>query len=119
MGEYDGGTTAVIAYVRRHVTPKMLWATIGILVSALVSVLYVSITWIVTMQSDVKSIKDWQPETKKTMADMQQNIAKLQTDQAVTESMVKGMDAEVKRQGGKWDRVEEVADSPPHARRRH
>jgi methionine synthase II (cobalamin-independent) len=115
--ESFASTTAVIAYVRRRVTPSVLWSAIGALVTALV----VAVTWLVTMQSDVRQLKDTVAESKKSVFDMQQKLDLLQdikTQLAVMGGKVDTIADEVERQREWRDRIEGIAESPPHARRR-
>ncbi len=112
-----GSTTAVIAYVRRRVTPTVLWSAIGALVTALM----VSITWLVTMQSDVRQLKDTVAESKRSVLDMQQKLDLLQdikTQLAVMSGKVDTIADEVDRQRERWERIEGIAENPPHARKR-
>lgn len=113
-----GSTTAVVAYVRKRLTPTVLWSAIGALVTALV----VSITWLVTTQSDIHQLKDTVAESKKSVADMQQKFDLLQdikTQLAVMNSKMDGIATEVDRQREWRERIEDVAEAPPHARRHH
>lgn len=117
MEENFGSTTAVIAYVRRRVTPTVLWSAIGALVTALV----VSITWLVTMQSDVRQLKEGVSESKKSVADIRQQLDllhKIDTQLAVMGGQINSIADEVDRQREWRDRIEGIAESPPHARRR-
>jgi hypothetical protein len=112
-----GSTTAVIAYVRRRVTPKVLWSIIVVLVATLVG----AITGWVTTQSDISHLKDTVAESKKSVADMQQKLDILQdmkTQLAVIGEKLDSIADEVDRQRGEWDRVHGIAESPPHSRRR-
>jgi len=105
-----GSTTAVIAYVRQHVTPTVLWSAIGALVTALV----VSITWLVTMQSDVRQLKIAVAESKETG----EMLHKIDTRLAVMGSKVDTIADEVDRQRARWERVQNVAEELPLARKR-
>lgn len=110
-------TTAVIAYVRRKVTPTMLWSASGILLGALVA----CITGIVTMQADMRQVKEHDVESKKEMADMRGKLDLLQeirTQLAVMNGKVDGIADEVDRQREWRERIEGIAESPPHARKR-
>jgi hypothetical protein len=116
-----GSTTAVIAYVRRRVTPTVLWSAIG----TLVTVLVVAITWIVNMQSDMRRFKETVPaleqDRKEAAAQRDRDRDMLnKIDKAVGEMGVKldNIADEVDRQREEWDHVHGIAESPPHARRR-
>jgi peptidoglycan hydrolase CwlO-like protein len=111
-------TTAVVTYVRRHVTPAMLWSAIGALVTCLV----VSITWLVNTQSDIHQLKDTVAESKRSVADMQQKLDVIHNIETKLEGIahdVANIKEEVDRHQGEWDRIHGIAESPPHARRRH
>lgn len=110
-------TTAVVTYVRKHVTPTMLWSAIG----ALVTTLVVCITWIVNYQSDMRQFKEALAEDKKAYADMQQRLDTLQdikTQLAVMSSQIANIADEEDRQREWREHIEGVAEAPPHARRR-
>lgn len=111
-------TTAVVTYVRRRVTPTMLWSA----VAALVTTLVVTITWIVNMQSDVRQFKETDGRREKTVADMQAKlevINQIATRLAVIDSKLDTMAAEQNRERERWDRIDRVAEEAPHAQRRH
>lgn len=118
MEKFDPlSTTAIATYIRRYVTPKVLWIAIGILFSALAG----SVAWINAMRSDFQQFKDSAAESKRSMADMQQRFDLLQeikTQLAVMSSQINNIADEVDRQRGEWDRIHGIAESPPHARRR-
>lgn len=124
MSDDFGGTTAVIVWARKRITPKVLWSAIGALLTCLLGLA----TWLSTTQSDMRTAQhdiqranETAAEAKKSVADMQQKLDILQdmkTSLAVMASKIDNIDAEVTRQRQRWDRVEEVADSPPHAARR-
>lgn len=112
-----GSTTQMVAYVRKHLTPTVLWSAIGALVAALM----VAITWIVNMQSDVHQLKEMDGRREKAVTDMQQKLDLLQeirTQLAVMNGKVDGIADEVDRQREWRERIEGIAESPPHARRR-
>ena len=118
MEQYDHlSTTAVVTYVRRHVTPTMLWSAIG----ALVTTLVVCITWLVNTQSDIRQLKDTVAESRRSVADMQQKLELLQdikTQLAVMNGKIDNIGDEVDRHQARWDRIEGIAEAPPHGRRR-
>lgn len=113
-----GSTTAVIVRkVKKYLTPKVLWTAIVILFSALVG----SITWLVKTNANMDQVQIAVTKSEKKVDDMQQKLDILQdmkTSLAVMASKIDNIDAEVTRQRQRWDRVEEVAEAPPHARRR-
>jgi peptidoglycan hydrolase CwlO-like protein len=112
-----GNTTAVIAYVRKRLTPTVAWSAIGALVTALV----VSTTWIKTTQSDIRHLEDAVAESKKSVADIRQQLDilnKIDTQIAVMNGKVDNIADEVDRQREWRERIEGIAESPPHARKR-
>lgn len=118
MEKFDPlSTTAVIAFVRKRFTPAILWSAIGALATALV----VCITWIVTTQSDIRQLKDSAAESRKSVADIRQQLEPLHqidTALAVVNSKLDNIAAEQDRQREWRDRLSDIAESPPHARRR-
>lgn len=116
-----GGTTAVIAYVRSRVTPKILWS----IIAGLVGVLVVAITWIVNTQSDVhqlnKTVTQLEEQRKTAAADRDQDrelLHKIDTAVQVMGGKVDDIATEVNRQREWRERITEVAESPPHAMRK-
>jgi septal ring factor EnvC (AmiA/AmiB activator) len=112
-----GGTTAVVVWARKRLTPTVLWSAIGALVTALM----VCITWIVTTQSDIHQLKEAQAESKKSVADLRQQLDllnKIDTQIAVMTSKIDNIAEEVNRQREWRDRIEGIAETPPHPRRR-
>lgn len=110
-------TTQIVTYVRKRVTPTILWSAIGALVTALV----VAITWLVTTQSDIHQLKEAETESKKSVADIRQQLDllhKIDTQLAVMSSQINSIADEVDRQREWRDKIEGIAESPPHARRR-
>lgn len=118
MEEPDfGSTTAVIVWVRRRLTPRVLWSAIATLLTALV----VAITWLVTTQSDIHHLKETVAESKKSVADMQQKLDLLQEIKmqiAVMGGKVDNIATEVDRQRQWRERIENEAEIPPQARKR-
>lgn len=112
-----GSTTAVIAYVRKRLTPTVLWSAIGGLVTALA----ISVSWLVTTQSDIHQLKETVAESKHAVTDMQQKLDLLQdikTQLAVMNGKVDSIADEVDRQREWRERIEGIAEAPPHAARR-
>lgn len=116
-----GGTTAIVAYVRQHVTPKGLWWAIAGLLGTLVPALFIAITWIVTTRSGMEELQGKVKESKQSVTDMQQKLDMFQdmrTDIAVIKSTMVEFKAEQDRNRERWDRIDRIAELPPHARRR-
>ena len=77
MGEPNhdfGGTTAVIAYVRKRITPKVLWSAIGALVTCLLG----AVTWISTTQSDMRTAQHDIQRANETAAEAKKAVAEMQ-----------------------------------------
>jgi K+-sensing histidine kinase KdpD len=116
-----GATTAVNLVwekAKQKITPKVLWSAVGILVGALTG----SITWLVHTNSNMDRLTEKVAESNKSVADMQQKLDLLQdikTQIAVMGGKVDTIADEVDRQRERWERIEGIAESPPHARRRH
>jgi cell division protein FtsL len=112
-----GSTTAVIAYVRKRVTPTILWSAIGALVTCLV----VSITWLVTTQTDIRTAQRDIRQLHDTVGELQKQgdlLHKIDTQLAVMNSKMDDIATEVDRQREWRERITEVAESPPHAARK-
>jgi hypothetical protein len=114
-------TTAVLArrapglawlptFLRQRLTPAALWSAIAALVTALA----ISITWLVNTQSNIHQLKE-------SVADLQRErdlLHRIDTQIAVMASKVDGIATEVERQRAWRDKIEGVAEAPPHARRK-
>lgn len=123
-----GSTTAVRVHspgvawlprvIREKLTPAIAWSVFAALVGALV----IAITWLVTTQSDIHQLKEAVLESKKSVAELRQELEllhKIDTRLAVMDSKMDGIATEVDRERARWDRVESVAaETPPHARKR-
>lgn len=93
---------------RNYLTPAILWTAIA----GICSVLFISITWLVTTQSDIKELRG-----KVTDLNGQAELLhKIDTQLAVMNSKMDDIAAEVDRQREWRDRIEGIADLPPHAR---
>lgn len=107
-------TTQIVTYVKRRITPTVLYSTIGVLLTALV----VSVTW---LQGDIRQFKDAVAANEKSMLETKANFAMLQdikTELAVMNSKLDMLKDEQGRQRKLWDDVHAVANSPTYARRR-
>lgn len=111
-----GATTAVFAYVRKRVTPKVLWSAIGTLVTALA----VCITWLVTTQARIVKTEESIQRHEESIKALQKqgDVNEINTKLAVLTSKMTDISAEVERLREWRDRIEDVASSPPHARRK-
>ena len=116
-----GATTAVFAYVRKRLTPKVLWSEIG----TLVAVLVVSITWLVNTQSALRQLQDSstqrQAHDEKTDALLQQLVngqTAMNGKIDVTNGKVDALNSKVDSLANWREDIERAAESPPHARRR-
>lgn len=110
-------TTAVIAYVRKRITPRILWSAIGALVTALM----VCITWIVTTQSAIHELNDHDAELRRAMVELKAQVEvlhEIHTQLAVMAGKMDSIADEVERQREWREKIEGVAELPPHARRR-
>lgn len=113
----------------KRVAPGLAWLPVALrqrltpaaLGSAIVA-LGISITWLVTAQADIRYLKESSAESKKSVADLSQQIDllhKIDTQLAVMNSKVDDIANEVDRQREWRERVESVAEELPRARRRH
>lgn len=130
MGEQDEkdnweSTTAVLARrapgfawlpvaLRQRLTPAVLWSAI--------TALAISITWLVNAQADIHQLKESSAESQKSVSDLRQQLDllhKIDTQIAVMNNKVDSIATEVDRQREWRERIESVAEAPPHARRRN
>lgn len=116
-----GSTTAVIAYVRSHITLKGLWSAIGTLVTALI----VTVTWLVTMHINVAHLQESGDQRQVHDAKTDALLQQLVIGQTAMNGKIDVTNGEVKAINGKVDGlvdwradIERAAEAPPHARRK-
>jgi cell division protein ZapA (FtsZ GTPase activity inhibitor) len=113
-----GNTTAVIVRaVRKRLTPATVWGAIGTLT--------IAIGYVLNAQHDISRLKETvaklEQERKESTEGRDQDrelLHKIDTQLAVMGSKVDDIAAEVDRQREWRDRLSEIAESPPKARRR-
>lgn len=99
--------------LRKKLTPAALWTAITALAAA--------VTWIVSAQQDVHRLKDDVAESKKSVADMRQQLDvlnKIDKQIAVMNAKVDTIADEVDRQREWREHIEQAAEESPHARHR-
>lgn len=106
-----------LAIVRKHLTPATLWSAI--------TALAIAITWLLNAQHDILRLKESVSDLQKQRDEVQAGaeaerevLHKIDTQLAVMSSKVDDIASEVDRQRQWRDRIEDVASSPPHARKR-
>jgi hypothetical protein len=109
-----GSTTAVIAYVRKRVTPAALWGAIAGLVGALV----IAVTAWTTTQKNIAHLQEFSARAEAREQKTDDLLQQLATGQAVMNTTMGEFKAEQDRQRARWERIESVAEESPHARRR-
>lgn len=100
--------------LRQRLTPAVLWSAI--------TALAISITWLVNAQADIHQLKESSAESQKSVSDLRQQLDllhKIDTQIAVMNNKVDTIAAEVDRQREWREKIESVAEAPPHARRPH
>jgi cob(I)alamin adenosyltransferase len=109
-----GSTTEVaVRVVRKYLTPATAWGAITTLV--------IAIGYVVNAQHDLARLKESMAESKQTIADLQRQLAALpknDTQLAVMASQINGIADEVDRLREWRAKIEGIAESPSHARRR-
>lgn len=111
----------------KRVAPGLAWLPVALrqrltpaaLGSAIVA-LGISITWLVTAQADIRYLKESSAESKKSVADLSQQIDllhKIDTQLAVMSNQISNISNEVDRQREWREHVETVAESHTYARR--
>jgi hypothetical protein len=109
-----GGTTAVIAFVRKRVTPAALWGAIvgtgGMLVFAVTA-------WVGT-QKNIAHLQELSAQQQAHEQKTDELLQQLVTGQAVMNGSVEMIKTEVDRQREWREKIEDEAEAPPHARRR-
>lgn len=129
LGEEDfGSTTAVVAWVRRRITPGALWTGLVTFVSAIV----LTVGWWHATQTSIKSLQEFKTtqeardaaQEARDEARMQrdevraEDLQKIGTQLAVMTAKIEDIATEVDRQRDWRENIETAAESPPHARRR-
>lgn len=108
-----GSTTAVIIAVKKRITPRVLSAIGGLVVT-----MAGAIAWVDSIHQYKERVakleQEYEQERKQAAADRDADrelLHKIDTAVAVMSSQVAGI--------AQWrERIEEAADSPPHARKR-
>lgn len=98
--------------LRQRLTPAALWSVI--------TALAIAVTWLVNAQADIHQLKESSTESQKSVADLRQQLDllhKIDTQLAVMGNKVDTIATEVDRQREWRERIESVAEAPPHARR--
>lgn len=118
-----GSTTAVnkyapgLAWIPRVVRDKLSPAAVGSAITALA----IGIGYVVSAQHDLKNAQRDIRQLHDTVGDLQRqsdSLHKIETQLAVVISKMDDIGTEVDRQRARWDRVEGIAEAPPHANRR-
>lgn len=115
-----GATTAVNLVwekAKGKLTPRIVWGAIA--------ALSIGIGYVVNAQHDISHLKETviRLEAGRNVAAEERDqdrevLHKIDKAVDVLNDKVDNIGTEVRRQQGRWDRVEQEADSPPHARRR-
>lgn len=103
--------------LRKSLTPTAVWSAIG----ALITSLAVSITWLVTTQAGIRKAQDDIQRQDKSIEALQRQgdiLNEINTKIAVMGSQIDTIADEVDRQRQWRDKIEGVAELPPHARRK-
>lgn len=95
---------------RNYLTPSALWAAIVALA--------IAIGYVVHAQVNLNSHQESIDELKKSIAKLVEQSQDTRTDVASIKATVGDMKDEQDHQRERWERIDSVAESPPHARRR-
>lgn len=110
-----GSTTAVFAYVRKRITPKVLWSAIVALVTTLIAV----ITYVNNAQATLRDMHDQNLRNERRIEALESQkdiLNDIKTQVAVMSTKVDTIAAEQERQQ-KWrDHLAEIAEAPPRRR---
>ncbi len=99
--------------LRDKLTPTMLGSA--------VAALSVSIAYVVNAQHEIHNTQSEVRRLRQSVEDMQKEqelLHKIDTQLAVINGKIEGIMSEVDRQREWRERIEDAAESPPHARRR-
>ena len=103
------GLAWIPAPLRKHFTPAALWAAI--------TTLAVAIAYVVNAQSDIHKHQESITELQATRKEDRELLETISTQLAVLNSKIEDIDTEVERQREWRERIEDVAEAPPHARK--
>jgi TolA-binding protein len=95
--------------LRKHFTPAALWAAITTLAMA--------IAYVVNAQADLHKHQESITELQATRKEDRELLETISTQLAVLNSKIEDIDTEVERQREWRERIEDVAETPPHARK--
>lgn len=110
-----GATTAIVAYIRHHITPAAAWTAIA----SLVGMLVIAVSSWVTTQKNIAQLQELIAQQQAHEQKTDDSLHELKEDLAGMKSEVHDTKTEVDHQRERWEYMDGVADSPPHARRRH
>ncbi len=108
-----GSTTAVIAFVRRRITPTAVW-------SAVVA-LTVAIAYVVNAQHDIHNAQADVRRLEESVMNLERErelLHKIDTAMAAMGTKVDDIATEVAHQREWRERIEDAAETPPHAKRK-
>jgi ABC-type protease/lipase transport system fused ATPase/permease subunit len=95
------------AFLRQRLTPAALWGTIV----GTIGVIVIAVTSWVNTQATIRRLDEATKESADDRRQVRELLQTIQTQQAVMGSKVDSID--------KWrERIEDVAEAPPHARKR-
>lgn len=117
-------TTAVFArrapfwaWLREHSTPAAIWSAIvglGTIVGALLG----AVAYVVHAQVKIANHQDAIVSLQQDGKEWHESLEKINTQLAVMSSKIGDIATEVDRQREWRERIEDVAEAPPHARRK-
>lgn len=96
--------------LRKKLTPAALWTAIGVLTAA--------IGYVANAQHDIHRHQESIVELQASRQQDRELLQKIDTQLAVMNSKIGDIATEVDRQREWREKIEDVAEAPPHARRR-
>lgn len=113
LRKHAPGLAWLPAVLRKQLTPAALWSAI--------TALAIAISWLVNAQHDIVRLKESVVDFQKERDDFQKErevLHEIDTRLAVMSGKVDNIATEVDRQREWRDRIEGIAEAPPHARKR-
>lgn len=96
----------------RYLTPALVGAALATIIGWLVYVFN-------SPQKDIARVQASVTELKQAMDQVLALSTKNDKQQAVMSKQLEAQTAEIAHQRERWERIDSIADMPPHARRRH
>lgn len=103
------------AWLPRVVREKLTPALVG----SVITTIFMGVAYLLNSpQKDIHRLQESMAELKQSLDQAVTLLHKEDTQQAVMSSQIGDLTEKADRNEGRWDRLADIAETPPHARRR-